>query len=81
MAHVFDLVAKGRVRVSRAGVALFSARWPGSKLSGGPYWFEFDRSGLTDTNVPDDMDGPEVLALADDAEEWMVFRRLPEWAA
>ena len=37
-------------------------------LSDRPYWFEFDANGdLVDTDVPEHDDGPEAVALSQDA--------------
>jgi hypothetical protein len=69
----FDAVGTRKVRISRAGVALFNAQWPGSKLrSSRAYWFEFDDDGnIVDSDVPEHDDGPEAAALAADALAWL----------
>lgn len=70
-----------KVVVHKTGVALFNARWPGSKLdSSRAYWFEFDGTGdLVDTDVPEHTDGPEAAALADDCREYLIEGEIPEW--
>lgn len=76
------LTIQGRkVIVHKGAVALFNARWPGSKLnSSRHYWFEFDGTGnLVDTDVPEHADGPEASALADDCREYLIEGEMPEW--
>jgi hypothetical protein len=67
--------------VPRFSVALFNARWPGSKLdSSRHYWFEFNAGcELVDTDVPEHSDGPEAAALADDVKQWIFCGVTPEW--
>ena len=72
-----------KVIVSREGVALFNARWPGSKLrQSRAYWFEFDQDGdLVDTDVPEQDDGPEAVAMSEDCKAWLFDGIQPEWKA
>ena len=61
-----------KVIVSRDEVAAFRASWPCCKLRDRSYWFEFDDGGsLVDTDVPEQDDGPEASALADDAKKFL----------
>lgn len=67
--------------VTRAGVALFNATWPGSELrSSRHYWFEFDANGdLIDTDVPVHDDGAAASALAQDCKAWLFEGTQPDW--
>lgn len=78
---LIEKLAPHTVQVSREGVAMFNARWPGSKLRDcRAYRFEFDsESALVDCDVPEDDDGPEVLALCADAAAWLFDGLEPEW--
>lgn len=68
----FSKVGARKVRLSREGVELFNARWPGSTLRDRSYWFEFDHTGdLVDTDVPEHDDGPAAAALSEDARTWL----------
>lgn len=73
MSAFFSAVGRNKVRVSPEGVAAFNAGWPGSKLrSSRAYWFEFDRTGnLIDCDVPEQDDGPEAAAMAEDCKVWL----------
>ncbi len=66
-------VAPLKVRVSRVGVAVFNASWPGSDLRASrSYWFQFASNGdLIDSDVPQQDDGEAAAALSRDAQEWM----------
>ena len=80
---VFSIVGPRKVRISRLGVALFNAQWPGSRLrSTRSYWYEFDRLGdLIDHDAAEyDGDTQEHGALCDDAKAWMDDGTIPEWA-
>ncbi len=64
---------KNKVIVSRDNVAEFMRGFPCSGLcSGGArhYWFEFDDTGLVDTDVPEHEDGAGALALSQDAQKF-----------
>lgn len=82
MNPILSIVGPRRVRVSRTGVALFNAPWPCSKLqTNRAYWFEFDERGqLTDSDVPEQDDGPEALALGGDCLAWLDDGTSPDWA-
>lgn len=71
--NYIEIVGRRKVRVSREGIAVFNARWPGSTLRDSrAYWFEFDESGdLIDTDVPEQDDGPAAVALAADCLAWL----------
>ncbi len=61
-----------KVIFDRDEVNRFNRSWPGSKLEDRGYWFEFARNGdLVDTDIPEHSDGPEALALSQDAQEWL----------
>lgn len=61
-----------KVIVPREEVNAFRARWPGCRLRDRSYWFEFDAHGdLVDTDVPEQDDGPEASALAEDAKTFL----------
>jgi len=58
-----------KIIVSRDTVNRFRQSWPCCKLRDRSYWFEFDQSGnLVDTDVPEQDDGPEAVALSNDAK-------------
>lgn len=76
------LTVMGRkVIVSRDGVESFNRGWPASKLrSTRAYWFEFDSRGdLVDTDVPEQDDGPEASAMADDCKAFLLEGVQPDW--
>lgn len=61
-----------KVIVCRAEVNAFRAKWPCCSLRDRSYWFEFATNGdLVDTDVPEQDDGPEAVALAQDAKEFL----------
>ncbi len=66
--RVFDQGAFKRVLVYRAEVEAFRERWPCSSLPDRAVSFTFQVSNgdLVDME-PSDMDGPDVLALSQDA--------------
>jgi hypothetical protein len=72
---IMELFSGNKMKVicSRDDVAEFNAKWPGSKLrSNRAYWFEFDGDyNLVDTDAPNEDDGPELLALSQDAEQFL----------
>lgn len=70
-----------KVRVSSAGVAAFNRAWPCSKLRDTrAYWFQFDDNGdLVDTDCPEQDDGPESVAMAEDCKAWLFDDVKPEW--
>ena len=77
---MIQIISPRKVRISRAGVAAFNARWPCSSLRGRSYWFEFDDAGdLVDTDVPEHDDGPAALALSHDAQAFLFDDETPEW--
>lgn len=66
-----------KVIFSREEVDAFRARWPGCKLRSRSYWFEFDAGGnLIDSDVPEHDDGPEALALSQDAADYLTQETL-----
>jgi hypothetical protein len=69
----FSMVGPRKVRLSREGVAMFNGTWPGSRLTRErAYWWEFDAEGdLIDSDAPACDDGPELVALSEDAWAWM----------
>ncbi len=75
-------IGAGKIRVSQAGVRAFNATWPCSKLRATrAYWFEFDyRRDLVDTDVPEQDDGPEASAMADDCKAFCFEAITPAWA-
>jgi len=72
--RLYNLGSVVRVTVSEREVDAFNSRWPGSSLAG-LHAFEFEvRSG--DLVGHDGRgDGPEAVALADDAQRW-AWKRL-----
>ena len=80
MTNVLETCGPYKVRVSRVGVALFNARFPGSSLRDRAYWFQFDEDlNLVDTDVPEQDDGPAAQVMADDAKDWLFYDQTPEW--
>jgi hypothetical protein len=79
---MLEVIAPGKVRVSRGGIAAFNARWPCSTLRDSrSYWFEFDSSGdLVDTDCPEQDDGPAALAMSEDCKAFLFDDVLPPWA-
>ena len=74
-------ISRGKVLISRDGVALFNKQWPGSKLRNRAYWFDFDNDGnLVDCDVPEQDDGLEAASLAQDALNWLFHDEMPQWA-
>ena len=73
IAPYLSLVGPRKVRISREGISLFNAYWPGSQLRPTrAYWFEFDDDGnLVDTDVPEHDDGEAAAALSRDCLEWL----------
>jgi hypothetical protein len=68
-------------RVSAPEITEFNLAWPGSSLDdSASIWFQFDkRNGDLVDMKPDDMDGPEVLALSHDAQNFAAKElNLPE---
>lgn len=66
------LIHSRKVRFSKEEVDIFRASWPCCKLRSRSYWFEFAENGdLIDTDVPEHDDGPEALALGQDAQDFM----------
>ena len=62
---------KNKVIVSNEEVKEFMRSFPCSGLNENRhYWFEFDSSGLVDTDVPEHSDGAGALALSQDAQEF-----------
>jgi hypothetical protein len=61
-----------KVIFSREEVDAFRATWPCCKLRSRSYWFEFDQGGdLIDSDVPEQEDGPEAVALSQDAWDFI----------
>lgn len=81
MTNFLETVGHLKVRVTRAGVALFNARFPCSTLRDTrAYWFQFAEDGdLIDTDVPEQDDGEAAEALAEDAKNWILYDETPEW--
>lgn len=81
MSAIIEVIAPGKVRVSRTGVALFNAQWPCSTLrSERAYWYEFDAGGdLVDTDVPQQDDGPAAEAMAEDCKTFLFDGITPDW--
>lgn len=83
MANPFIVeISARKIRVTRAGVRSFNTIWPCAKLRPDrSYWFEFDRRGdLVGTDVPEQDDGPEAAAMADDCREYLLSGQLAAWA-
>lgn len=61
------------VSVSRSEVISFKSKWPCSGLPDRAHWFQFDRRNgdLVDL-TPNRHDGPALLALSQDAQEWAI---------
>lgn len=70
-----------KVIVSADAIESFNRAWPCSKLrSTRAYWFEFDYFGnLVDTDVPEQDDGPEASAMADDCKLYLQGYGRPNW--
>lgn len=68
------LVGPRKVRFAKEEIAAFNLSWPCSKLrSTRAYWFEFATNGdLVDTDVPQQDDGDEALALSYEAWKWLI---------
>jgi hypothetical protein len=68
--------------VTPEGVAAFNRTWPGSKLrETRSYWFEFGIGAeVADWDVPQQDEGPEAEALADDCAAWLFSDDEPSWA-
>lgn len=79
---IIEQISERKVLVSRLGIALFNAQFPGSELSSDRhYWFEFDDDrNLIDTDVPEHSDGQGALALAADCEKYLFDDETPDWA-
>lgn len=79
---MLKLVGLRKVRVSKAGVAAFNRTWPCSNLRATrAYWFEFALNGdLVGTNCPEQDDGPEASAMAEDCKGFLFRGDLPAWA-
>lgn len=60
-----------RVTVTADEVADFNSRWPCSSLPEVRIDFVFDSSGDLVDIFPDHIDGPEALALCEDAQTFM----------
>jgi len=74
------IINGNKVFFSTNDVRMFARTWPGCILQDRAYWFEFDGEGnLVDTNIPENEDGLEAIALADDAGQYMAGTR-PRWA-
>lgn len=60
------------VTVDKAEVLEFKWHWPGSGLPERSHWFQFDkRNGDLVDMRPSYYDGPDLLALSQDAQVWM----------
>jgi hypothetical protein len=77
-----EILPGNKVQVSRVEIALFNARWPCSELrSTRSYWFQFDAEGdLMDCDVPASDDGAAASALADDARDFLIDGKRPDWS-
>lgn len=77
-----DTINRRKVIVTRADVAAFNAQWPCSRLRASRhYWFEFDSDGgLSDTDCPEQDDGPEAGAVASACLEFLDSGEKPGWA-
>lgn len=52
-------------------VRMFNSTWPCSVIPNRPMWFQWDkRNGDLVDMKPSDVDGPEVLALCEDAQKY-----------
>lgn len=80
--ELIEVIAFGKVRVSRDGVRAFNYTWPCSELRDTrAYWFEFDATGdLVDCDVPESDDGSAATAMADDCRAFVLDGKLPSWA-
>ena len=63
------------VSVSRAEVEDFRQSWPCSGLPDKAICFQFSANGDLVEVWPGNIDGPEVLALSQDALEYAIIRR------
>lgn len=81
MGEFIKALGPHKAQVTRAGIALFNAQWPCSKLRPcRAYWFEFDSNGdLVDSDCPESDDGPEAAALSDDCRAFLFDDALPDW--
>jgi hypothetical protein len=73
-----------KVIVTRCEVARFNASWPCSRLRPSrSYWFEFDpdNGDLIDTDCPEQDDGPEASAMAEDCKAFLFDHTRPAWAS
>jgi hypothetical protein len=62
-----------KVGFTRKEINEFNSKWPGSKLQDRSYWFDFSTNGdLVDTDVPEQDEGSESLALSQDA--WQFYQ-------
>lgn len=73
--RAFDNGSLYLVTVSRNEVSAFARRWPCCNLPDSSITFQFDkRNGdlvdITPYRIADKVDGPEALALADDAQTY-----------
>ena len=70
IALIPDAPAAGfAVVVTVWGVEAFKDRWPCSQLGNGPIRFEFESNGDL-CGMSRDVDGPDVLALSEDAQRF-----------
>lgn len=67
--RVFDNGSFFTVQVSRDEVERFNDRWPCSSIPDKPVTFEFDKGGDL-VGLRPEIDGPEVLALSEDAKKY-----------
>lgn len=67
--RVFNQGSFKRVLVYRAEVEAFRDRWPGSNLPDRAVSFTFASNGDLVDMEPSNMDGDDVLALSQDAQE------------
>lgn len=76
------IIGPNKVQVSPEGIEAFNRTWPGSRLRPErSYWFEFGPTiDLIDTDCPEQDDGPEAKALANDCEAFLLTEVLPAWA-
>lgn len=60
------------VHIGLAGVMAFKEQWPGSYLPDDDVCFEFDKFNGDLVDMCPDMDGPDALALSNDAWNYAV---------